>query len=192
MLRRFDESWEHIQQAQEIDPFSSRQKLVQARWFYISRNFEEGIEHCTQRPVYGAPPVEARLALARMQNALDKHEDARRTAQALQKGFGAQHGVISSVVDILAASGDAATAKRIAADVNFLATGTGAASPISKTRQALLHLAFGESGSALDSLAAAAADREAELVWLAPIPVATRSAQTPVSPASNKKSPRHK
>jgi TolB-like protein/Tfp pilus assembly protein PilF len=169
-LKRFDESWDHIQQAQEIDPFSSRQKLVQARWFYLSRNFEEGIEFCTQRPVYGAPPVEARLALARMQNALGKHEDARRTAQALQKEFGAQHGVLSSVVEILAASGDAATAKRIAADMNFLATGAGASSPISKTRQSLLHLAFGESEAALDSLTAAAADHEAELVWLAADP----------------------
>lgn len=165
-LKRFDESWDHIHQAQEIDPFSSRQKLVQARWFYLSRNFEEGIEYCTQRPVYGSLPVEARLALARMHNALGQQEEARRIAQALHKECGAQPGVMSSVAEILAASGDAAAANRIAADMNFLAP----SSALSKTRQALLSLAFDSKEDALLSLAAAHNEREAELVWLASDP----------------------
>jgi TolB-like protein len=165
-LKRFDESWDRIHQAQEIDPFSSRQKLVQARWFYLSRNFEEGIEYCSQRPVYGALPVEARLVVAHMQNALGKHDEARRIALAIQKEYGAQPGIMSSVVEILASSGDAAAAKRIATEMNFLAP----SSPLSKTRQALLSLAFDSKDDALLSLAAAANEREAELVWLASDP----------------------
>jgi TolB-like protein len=165
-LKRFDEAWDHIHQAQELDPFSSRQKLVTARWFYLSRNFEDGVEYCSQRPIYGASPVESRLSLARMQQALGKHDEARRIAQALQKEYGAQPAVMSSVVEILAASGDAPTAKRIATDMSFVAP----ASPLSKTRQALLSIAFGAPNEAISLLFAAADDHEAELVWLASDP----------------------
>jgi hypothetical protein len=50
--------------------------------------------------------------------------------------------------------------------MNFLSP----ASPLSKTRQALLSIAFGTPDEAMNLLSSAADDHEAELVWLASDP----------------------
>jgi TolB-like protein/Tfp pilus assembly protein PilF len=161
-LGRFDEAWEHARLAQQIDPFSHRQKVVYAKLFQLSRRYLEGIEHFSNRSLYGALPVDGELYLAFLLLSINRQEDARQLAESVRGKTGAQEPSLGLAAEILARCGDAAAARKIANDSHFFAE----QSPLSKFRQSLLHVALGDLENAFLSLAKAHEEREGELIWL--------------------------
>lgn len=161
-LGRFDEAWDYIQKAQQIDPFSYRQKVVYTKLFHLSRNYEQGLKHISEQLMYGSLPIESELYQALMLAALDRRDEARQLTQGLPRKAGAQPVVMSGVAEVLATCGQSAVASRIATDYSLFSPN----SPISKFRQALLSLALAEPSQAISLLSAAYEDREPELIWL--------------------------
>jgi TolB-like protein len=161
-LGRFDEAWNYIQKAQQIDPFSYRQKVVYTKLFHLSRNYEQGLEHISEQLMYGPLPIESELYQALMLASLDRRDEARQLTQGLPRKAGAQPVMMSGVAEVLAMCGQSTVASRIAADYSLFSPN----SPISKFRQALLSLALAKPSEAISLLCAAHEDREPELIWL--------------------------
>ncbi len=160
---RLREAWNYIQRAQQIDPFSYRQKVLYTRLLYMSRNYEDGLRYLSEQLLYGRLPNEAELYRAMMLISHNRCDEARRLAQELLDKAGGQPVMMSGVAEVLAACGETDAAGRIAADSDLFAPN----SPISKFRQALLLLALGNRDRAISLLSAAYEEREAELIWLA-------------------------
>jgi TolB-like protein/Tfp pilus assembly protein PilF len=160
-LGRSAEAWDYAQQAQQIDPFSHRQKLVYAKLFHLTRRYKEGAEHFANRSLYGTSPAEEGLYRALILVELRRIEEAKQLAVATQTSAGAQVSVLSVVAEILAMCGEVDAARKIAEDFQLHSR----KSPISKFRQALLHLALGDVESAFSLLGAAYEEHEAELIW---------------------------
>jgi len=160
---RLREAWNCIQRAQQIDPFSYRQKVLYTRLLYMSRNYEDGLRYLSEQLLYGRLPNEAELYRAMMLISHNRCDEARRLAQELLDKAGGQPVIMSGVAEVLAACGETDAAGRIAADCDLLAPN----SPISSFRQALLLLALGNRDRAISLLSAAYDEHEAELIWLA-------------------------
>ena len=160
---RLREAWNCIQRAQQIDPFSYRQKVLYTRLLYMSRNYEDGLRYLSEQLLYGRLPNEAELYRAMMLISHNRCDEARRLAQELLDKAGGQPVMMSGVAEVLAACGETDAAGRIAADCDLLAPN----SPISRFRQALLLLALGNRDRAISLLSAAYDEHEAELIWLA-------------------------
>ncbi len=160
---RLREAWNYIQRAQQIDPFSYRQKVLYTRLLYMSRNYEDGLRYISEQLLYGRLPNEAELYRAMMLISHNRCDEARRLAQELLDKAGGQPVMMSGVAEVLAACGETDAAGTIAADSDLFAPN----SPISKFRQALLLLALGNRDRAIALLSAAYEEHEAELIWLA-------------------------
>jgi TolB-like protein len=160
---RLREAWNYIQRAQQIDPFSYRQKVLYTRLLYMSRNYEDGLRYLSEQLLYGRLPNEAELYRAMMLISHNRCDEARRLAQELLDKAGGQPVMMSGVAEVLAACRETDAADRIAADSDLFAPN----SPISKFRQALLQLALGNLDRAISLLSAAYEEHEAELIWLA-------------------------
>ncbi len=161
LLGRFDEAWPYLQRAQQVDPFSYLQKVACAKFFYLSRRYQEAIELFAEPLRFGPLPMEVRLYQALLHAQLRQFDEARKLALLIHRSGGAQLWLRAWVAEILAACGDDAGAM---ADESHLLS---SASPISRYRQALLSLALGDADGALASLSAACMTKEAELPWLA-------------------------
>ena len=160
---RLREAWNYVQKAQQIDPFSYRQKVLYARLLYLSRNYEDGLRYVSEQLLYGRLPNEAELYRAMMLISRNRRDEARRMAQELWDKAGGQPVIMSGVAEVLAACGETDAAGRIAGDSDLFAPD----SPISKFRQALLLLALGNRDRAISLLSTAYEEHEAELIWLA-------------------------
>jgi TolB-like protein/Tfp pilus assembly protein PilF len=165
-LGRFAEAWDYAQQAQRIDPFSHRQKLVYAKIFHLTSRYEEGAEYFAKRSLYGAIPVEEGLYRALILVSLNRTTEAKQLARETQAGTSVQAPALGMVAEILAMCGEPDAARKISSDFQLLSV----KSPMSKFRQALLYLPLGDSESALSSLLAAYDEHEAELIWFAQDP----------------------
>jgi TolB-like protein len=161
-LGRFDEAWNYLQRAQQIDPFSNRQKVAYTKLFYLSRNYEKGLKHVLEQAMHGSLPIESEIYQAMMLISLDRPDEALQLAESFSCRAGAQPAMMSAVAEVFAMCGLNATAHRIATDYYLFS----ANSPISKFRQALLSLALGNPNKAISLLFAAYEEREAELIWL--------------------------
>jgi TolB-like protein len=160
---RLREAWNYIQRAQQIDPFSYRQKVLYTRLLYLSRNYENGLRYMSEQLLYGRLPNEAELYRAMMLVSHNRCDEARRVAEELLDKATGQPVMMSGVAEVLAACGEKEAAGRIAADSDLLAPN----SPISKFRQSLLLLALGNRERAVSLLSVAYEEHEAELIWLA-------------------------
>jgi TolB-like protein/tetratricopeptide (TPR) repeat protein len=161
-LGRTDEAAHHLKSAVEIDPFSNRQKVAQAKFFQLTRRFDDGLRELAQPMLYGPFPVEARLLHALIAAQAGRNDQARQLLETIRPASGAELPMMAGIAEVLALSGDVEQARRIAQGFNLLSLDTA----ISRFRQALLSLALGEDESALSLLQLAVEDREAELVWL--------------------------
>jgi TolB-like protein/tetratricopeptide (TPR) repeat protein len=159
---RLREAWNYIQKAQQIDPFSYRQKVLYTRLLYLSRNYEDGLRYVSEQLLYGRLPNEAELYRAMMLFSHNRRDEATRVAQELLDKASGQPVMMSGVAELLAACGETDAAGRIAADADLFAS----SSPISKFRQALLSIALGNRELAISLLSVAYEEREAELIWL--------------------------
>jgi TolB-like protein/tetratricopeptide (TPR) repeat protein len=159
---RLREAWNYIQKAQQIDPFSYRQKVLYTRLLYLSRNYEDGLRYVSEQLLYGRLPNEAELYRAMMLFSHNRRDEASRVAQELLDKASGQPVMMSGVAELLAACGETDAAGRIAADADLFASN----SPISKFRQALLLVALGNRELAIHLLSVAYEEHEAELIWL--------------------------
>jgi TolB-like protein/Tfp pilus assembly protein PilF len=162
-LERFDEAWTYLQIAQEIDPFSYRQKASYARFFFWSRRYKEAAEHFSRPLMYGPLPSEVLVYQALVQLQLGHGEEARKIAQTMQRNAGAQFLFQGAVAEIYALCGDKALAAGIVDAFGLLDP----AHPTSKFRKAALSLALGDANKAVSLLNESWEQREAELPWLA-------------------------
>jgi TolB-like protein len=160
---RLREAWNYVHKAQQIDPFSYRQKVLYTRLLYLSRNYKDGLRDVSEQLLYGRLPNEAELYRAMMLISHNRRDEARRMAQELWDKAGGQPVIMSGVAEVLAACGETDAAGRIADDSDLFAPN----SPISKFRQALLLIALGNRDRAISLLSAAYEEHEAELIWLA-------------------------
>jgi TolB-like protein len=161
-LGRYDEASHHLEAAQQIDPFSNRQKVARTKFLHIRRRFEEGVRQLSEPLIYGPIPVEARLLCALMAAHLGKNEQARQLIESIRSASGAELPMMAVIAEVLALIGDKEEASRIAHGLKLLSVDA----PISRCRQALLTLAMGDNEGALSLLTLAVEEREAELVWI--------------------------
>ncbi len=159
-LGRFDDAFYYLQKAQQIDPFSGRQKAAFAKFFYLSSREEEAAGHFSNHSVFGPPGTEAEITLAFIQIKLGNTNEAIRTAQEIKRNAGAQPGLMASVAEIMAHCGDAASA------THLLRESKGSRPVISEYRQALLLLSMKDATGALSHLTRACEEREPEMIWL--------------------------
>ena len=107
-LGRFDEAWNYLQIAQQIDPFSYRQKASYARFFYHSRRYEEAEEHFANPFMYGPLPLEVLAYRGLIQIQLGHLAEAKQLGRTIQRSAGAQPSLMAVVAGIFALCGEKA------------------------------------------------------------------------------------
>jgi TolB-like protein/Tfp pilus assembly protein PilF len=162
-LGRFDEAWNYLQIAQQIDPFSYRQKASYARFFYHSRRYEEAEEHFANPFMYGPLPLEVLAYRGLIQIQLGHYAEAKQMGRTIQRSAGAQPSLMAVVAGIFALCGERPTAAGIVTESGLLSP----SAHLSSYRKALLSMALDNPSETLNYLAEAWAGREAELPWLA-------------------------
>ena len=162
-LGRFDEAWNYLQIAQQIDPFSYRQKASYARFLYHSRRYEEAEEHFANPFMYGPLPLEVLAYRALIQLQLGHHEEAKQIGRSIQRSAGAQPSLMAVVAGIFALCGEMPAAAGMVTEFGLLTP----SAHQSSFRKASLSMALGNPSETLNYLAEACAGREAELPWLA-------------------------
>jgi TolB-like protein len=163
LLGRFDEACLYLKNAQRIDPFSYFQKAVDAKFFYLSRRYEEAIEHFSEPMRYGPIPVGAQLSLALIYASLGRYENATQLAQQVQRCTGVDLPLLSRVAEVFARSQNRSMAESITEKFGLLSEGA----EMSKFGQARLALALGDQALAMSRLSASYSDKEVELPYLA-------------------------
>ena len=113
--------------------------------------------------MYGPLPPEVLIYQALVEVQLGHGDEAKKIAQTLQRGAGAQSLFQTGIAEIYALSGDRALAARIVEEFGLLDP----AHPYSKFRKAGLSLALGDANKAISLLNESWEEREAELPWLA-------------------------
>lgn len=160
--KRFDEGDYFLEQAQQIDPFSGRQKVNYAKFFYFARRHEEAWRYFSERSEFGRFPAEAQLYLALAILSDNRHAEAKELALGSRKESGTQPNLMAIIAEIIARCGEVEQAKKMVQGSRLLTT----TSPVSLCRRALLSVALGEDEEALSYLRKAHLEREPELVWL--------------------------
>jgi TolB-like protein/Tfp pilus assembly protein PilF len=160
--RKFDEAWYHLDKAQQIDPFSQRQKMACARFFRLSGRIDEAAQHFEENRMFGPPPLAAELCLAIGYAAKGDSECVRALVGAIRRQAPNQPQAQATLAECLALCGESAAASEMIRDFNFLDS----TSPLSHFRRALLLLALKQPRAALKSLKESAREKEAELLWL--------------------------
>lgn len=161
-LGRFDEAWSYLQISQQLDPFSYRQKVSYARFLYVSRLYEDAVEHFA-RPSYGPLPLEVSALQALTEVQLGRHAEALKSAQTLQRNVGGQPFFRSLIAEVVARCGEIEVAIKMIDDRRLFAPET----PLSNFRRASLAVAIGDQKRAGRYLNQAFDEREAELPWAA-------------------------
>jgi TolB-like protein len=161
--RRFDEAEHHLELAQQIDPFSYRQKVTRAKLLFLARKSQEGVNWLSEPRLHGSFPVETNFNLALMLLQLGDTGKAKELAESMRPHASSQLAMMAGVAEILALCGETERAEKIVADFNLLDS----IPPMSRFRQALLALAFGQREQSLSFLKKAFETREAELLWIA-------------------------
>lgn len=162
-MRQFDRGWLHLSNAQQIDPFSSRQKIACAKYFFLSRRLDEAILHFDENQCFGPLPVEARIILALTYATNGKFENAKSLVASARRSAIGQPSLMASVAECLALCGEKEESEQLSRDLAFFSSD----SPLSLYRQALLSLALGDTSRALRLLSESSTCREAEMVWIA-------------------------
>lgn len=160
---RFDEACVYLDRAQRMDPFSSLQKAARARFFYLSRRFEDALEHLSEPLRHGPIPLQAKLDIALIYTQTGNVEMARGLAQEALRCTGADLPTLAVVAEIYAKNQDLDLAESIIKTHSLFAENAG----LSLYRRARLAAALGRSETAVALLAAAYRDKEAELPYSA-------------------------
>jgi TolB-like protein/Tfp pilus assembly protein PilF len=162
VLGRFDEAWPYLEIAQQMDPFSYRQKVSYARALYVSRRYEDALEHFARPSSYGPLPLEVLALRALIEVQLGRYEEAKKLAQTLHRSVGGQQHLFRSLVaEVFARCGETELAVKMIGDRHLFSSDT----PLSNFRRASLAISIGNQEGAGTYLRRAHAEREAELPW---------------------------
>jgi TolB-like protein len=161
-LGRFDEASHHFATAQQIDPFSNRQKVARAKFLHLTRHYEKGLRPLSEPLMYGPIPVEARGLLALMAAHLGEKERARQLIESIRPDSAAQLPMMAAIAEVLALIGESEEANHLARTFRLLSVDAA----ISRFRQALLSVALKDQDAAMSFLRLSVEEHEAELVWL--------------------------
>jgi TolB-like protein/tetratricopeptide (TPR) repeat protein len=161
-LGRFDEASHHFATAQQIDPFSNRQKVARAKFMHLTRRYDEGLRPLSRPLMYGPLPVEARGLLALMAAHQGDKERAKQLVESIRPDSAAQLPMMAGIAEVLALTGEREEANQIARAFRLLSVDTA----ISRFRQALLSVALEDKAGAVSFLRLSVEEHEAELVWL--------------------------
>jgi TolB-like protein len=162
-LGRFDEASHHFATAQQIDPFSNRQKVARAKFLHLTRRYEKGLRPLSEPLMYGPLPVEARSLLALMAAHQGEKERAKQMIESIRPDSAAQLPMMAGIAEVLALIGEKDEANHIARTFKLLSVDAA----VSRFRQALLSIALDDTEGAMSFLRLSAEEHEAELVWLA-------------------------
>jgi tetratricopeptide (TPR) repeat protein len=165
-LSRFEEAAQFLELAQQIDPFSYRQKVAYSRFLYMSRRFDRASAQWLVPSKYGSLPIETLLHAAHSLIQLRLYEEVLRLASDLELRARGSIVALSEIAEILALAGYDARAMNIVNSHKLLAETT----PLSMVRRSLLLLALKDSAGAASCLRRAAERREPELYWLSSDP----------------------
>jgi TolB-like protein len=161
-LKRLDEASQYLGAAERIDPFSYRQKVARAKFFHLTRRHSEAIRLWSGPLIHGPRPIETRFFMALMFVELGDTAKAKQLVESIRPDAGAHLPMMAGLAEVLALSGEPEEAEKIARNLDLFALD----SPLSRYRQALLAIAFGDKGKALALLNLAVKAREPELVWI--------------------------
>jgi TolB-like protein len=161
--RRFDEARHYLELAQQIDPFSYRQKVTRAKLLFLGRKHQEGVSWLSEPRLHGPFPIETNFNLALMLLQFGDKGKAKQLAESMRPHASSQLTMMAAIAEVLALCGETERAEQIVADFNLLAS----IPRMSRFRQALLTLAFGDRNQSLSFLKKAFEDHEAELLWIA-------------------------
>ncbi len=159
---RFDEARYHLQKAQDLNPFSHRQRTAWARFLALSRNCAELDHHASQRVLYGSLPLETQLYSALCHCALGRRIEAMTIVEENRKHAGGHPTIAALLVDISARCGAITLAHELIQRFHLLSPQAG----ISRFRQALLATALSDLAAAFAFLTAATDERDPECIWL--------------------------
>jgi TolB-like protein/tetratricopeptide (TPR) repeat protein len=161
-LGRFDESSHHLAIAQQIDPFTNRQKVARAKFLHLTRQYDEALRQSAGPLLYGPLPLEARSLLALMAAHVGDKQRARHWIESIRAEAAAHLPMMVTIAEVFASIGEKEEAQQIVRTFNLLSLDAA----VSRFRQALLSVALADGEQALDFLKLAVEDREAELVWI--------------------------
>ena len=161
-LGRFDEASHHFATAQQIDPFSNRQKAALAKFLHLTRRYEEGLRPLSEPLIYGPLPVEARSLMALMAAHQGDKERAKQLIESIRPDSAAQLPMMAWIAEVLALIGETEEANHITRSFKLLSLDAG----MSRFRQALLSAVLEDRDGAMSFLRLAVEEREAELVWI--------------------------
>ncbi|MGQ0736805.1 MAG: protein kinase domain-containing protein [Acidobacteriota bacterium] len=159
---RFDDAARLVREAQRIDPLDAVAASDLGWTWYMGRRYDEAIAESQRaadlRPESFHPHWYMGLALSQ-QRAFDKAVKALETAVELSGG---QSTLRAELASILAAAGRRSEARRVRDELVQAGKGKGF---VSAYQMALVAVALGESGRAVEWLEMAAREREGLLVW---------------------------
>jgi tetratricopeptide (TPR) repeat protein len=161
-LGRFDEASHHLAIAQQIDPFTNRQKVARTKFLHLTRQYDEALRQSAGPLVYGPLPLEARSLLALMAAHVGDKQRARHWIESIRAEAAAHLPMMVTIAEVFASIGEKEEAQQIVRTFNLLSLDAA----VSRFRQALLSVALADGEQALDFLKLAVEDREAELVWI--------------------------
>lgn len=164
---RFDEAWEHLKIAEEMDPFSARQRTSLARFFYYSRRYGEAAAFYKDLERQGQLPLEVK-AIRAMTAILagDPFTPAALAGEIRQAARHAGTVYLAFAAEILARCGELESARSLAHEAGLLTPRAG----LCDFRQASLALALQDRTEGLRLLTESWKHREPELPWLAADP----------------------
>ena len=165
-LSRFEEAAQFLEFAQQIDPFSYRQKAAYSRLLYMSRRFDQVSALWSSPPKYGSLPIETLLHAAHSCVQLRRYEEVLHLASDLELRAHGSIVALGEIAELLALAGDRARAMNMVNSHKLLAEST----PLSMVRRSLLLLALKDSAGAASCLRRAAECKEFELHWLSADP----------------------
>jgi tetratricopeptide (TPR) repeat protein len=159
---RFDQAMPHLRQAQLCDPFSTRQKVVFARFFFMSGRYAEGLHYFSSIAAYGPIPLEAHVYLVFLYALCDQPASAIELARTLQRSEDLSTPLLSDIALALILAGDRAGGQVLIQSYDLLHPHTAT----SMLRKAFLCAALENTGRAETFLQRSIDLREMELCWL--------------------------
>jgi TolB-like protein len=163
LLGRTDESWEHLEIAQEMDPLSVRQKVSMGRFFYYSRRHRDAIEYYRKPKQLSELPFEPSYYQALTMIQLGRIDEALALAERLQRRSGPVVAYQAVAAELYALCGEIDHAAALVEERNLLLE----SSPYSSFRKAKLAIALNEISDAISFLKHSFACKEPELPFLA-------------------------
>lgn len=161
-LKQFRKARHFLDIAARIDPFSNRLKIGFARYFYFSRQFEEGIAYASDSGLACGTCLEADLFAALSMVQTGAMDQALKLAERLQVDAAREAAIMAAVAEIFVACDKPTNAREVIDELDLL----GSSCPVTDTQKATLTLALGDANAALKHLEAALIQRDPALFWL--------------------------